>query len=174
MARGRVDQRKALEKRHAQRPSPEWVGYASTPPSHPRTLNKPHKHPPAMTGKLRLSSIPPRSSTESVGKHLRSTRHIPRASAMPVTSPATTPIVSNPAHPADTGTDARAPRKLCETPSCHVHVSPLCLAGASHVQNPTAMAAPVSDAATNPARLFRGARGKTPKRRLGRRGVRLP
>ena len=93
---------------------------------------------------------------------------------MPVTSPATTPMVSNPTHPANAGGDPGPPMKLCETPSSHDHVNPCCLTGARNVQKPMAMAAPVRVAAVNPARLLRGASGKMPKRRLGRGGVRLP
>lgn len=97
---------------------------------------------------------------------------------MPVTSPAKTLIVSSPAHPANVVEDPDPPKvppmKLCETPSSHDHVNPCSLSGPRKVQKPVAIAAPVSVAAMNPARLLRGASGRRPKRRLGRGGVRLP
>ena len=37
--------------------------YASTLLNQPSALNKPQRHPPAITGRLRLSSTPPRSDT---------------------------------------------------------------------------------------------------------------
>jgi hypothetical protein len=126
-------------------------------PNQPRALKSPHRHPPAIIGRLRLSSTEPKSS----------------ASATPENRPAHIVTIAKPTHPLKTfPPSALPPLNVFDIPASQDHVK-LSLIGPRYVQNPAATAAPVSEAAMKPAKLLRGARGR-PKSRAGSGGVSGP
>ena len=132
-------------------------------------------HPPDIIGSVKLSSREPRSTTVGQRKIEKLDGKLPKASATPLTSPATIPIAPSPSQPLAAPTmEFSMPSQpssddVRRTPSCHVHDKsvPLCLRGPIQPQNIIAAQAPVTDAAMNPARDFLGAKGS---RRKGKRG----
>jgi len=122
------------------------------------TLKKPHKHPPEMMGRVRLSSQDPTSN----------------ASATPDTRPQTSPSAPIPIQLAVWA--ASGPTTASGNPIAVSHrewsitfqLSRVSFNEANDDQKPTAMAAPVKEAAMKPASDFRGARGRP--RRGNRRG----
>jgi hypothetical protein len=141
-------------------------------------------HPPDIIGSVKLSSREPRSKNGGQSKSKKYlTKYVPRASATPLTSPATMPIAPSPSQPlAAPTTELSIPSQFRSddvrgTPFCHVHdkLAPLCLSGAIQPQNITATQAPVADAAMNPAMDFLGAKGSRRRgNRRGKEGVRCP
>jgi hypothetical protein len=140
--------------------------------------------PPEMIGRVILSSNEPRSRErrgQSQGTSTKATtkKHRPKASATPLTNPATMPTTPSPIHPPVVPT---TPNEFDEVPAelappCHAQLRPAVplRSGATHPQKPTAISVPVTVAAMNPAIDLRGASGRRRKgRREGRRGVLAP
>ena len=106
-------------------------------------------------------------------------KNAPKASAIPLTNPVTTPTTPNSNHPPAA---VAPPSELDEETAelallFHAQLRPAVplRRGAIQPQKPIAMSVPVTVAAVNPARDFRGASGRPRKgRREGRRGDLAP